>query len=191
MLLQDIMTHKYNFIAYDILYMYHESKEKFVNICRDICNKYYKNMKIGVLHNQYINLPTEFRLNKSTIFIESKKLINGKTEKIFICNLYNFLSYTVIPCYKLPKRNYFLTDSIISQKFNYINLIYLNVIKSSKIENITKYIQNNIYNTFVQLENGFINNYDIEWVGIYRDEDYDIIKYNQKNKNENNFEIII
>jgi hypothetical protein len=115
--------------------------------------------------------------------------------KIYLINLYNTGSYDPLPCYLQSKQNIYDSHPFIKLRFLLLELNVLNMLEVSTANLQTEDYRNQIGNLIKNICNQILKSYDdkpLTWIGFFRDEEYDKIKYNQlHNTGQNNlFELV-
>jgi hypothetical protein len=133
--------------------------------------------------------PNDFRMKKFTFSMEKNKF------KIYLINLYNTGSYDPLPCYLQSKQNIYDSHPFIKLRFLLLELNVLNMLEVSTANLQTEDYRNQIGNLIKNICNQILKSYDdkpLTWIGFFRDEEYDKIKYNQlHNTGQNNlFELV-
>ncbi len=165
--------------ALDIIYSKVVIKNTFYDIVKEIQSSYYKEYKCNMI-NHTINVPYDFRLKKSTVYLEKGK------HKIYLFNLFNNGCYEPIPCYLTPNKLYYVSHEFVKLRYYLLNYYTLTLFDMNNIVNnnfnaYKQFLLNRILATIGEYKKSY-NSSELQWVGIFRDIDYDKLKFNQSNR---------
>ena len=165
--------------ALDIIYSKLIIKNAFYDTVKEIQKTYYKDYKCYIV-NHTNNMPFDFRLKKSTIYFEKDK------SKIYLFNLFNNGCYVPLPCYLQQKQLYYNAHPFIKLRYYLMNYYTLTIFDTNNLvnNNFMAYKQF-LLSAITKQINSYYKSYDtseLKWVGIFRDEDYDKLKFNQSHR---------
>lgn len=120
---------------------------------------------LKIKEHVHFYIPNDFRLSKTTIYLQSK---DQKRSKIYLCNIFNSGTYEILPI--LKKYEVLIPDQLVILKFLYIDLFFADIHSHYR-----KIIADSIL--FI-LKTFHVQDGIIIWRGIYKDEGNDKINVN-------------
>lgn len=151
---------------YNTIHLLYENDNIFIslkNILKDILLKLNIKGDIIIKNDNNLYIINDFRLKKTTIYLNMYNSNYKNNNKLILINCYNLLTYNIIPIINN------IPHPIIILKFLIINTIY--IILFSKNKNMLYQNINLIYDI---LNTDFIFNEKYKFIGIFKNEELDL-----------------
>lgn len=158
--------------AMGILYKDRQSKDALVECVKSIVAQSFKHLTFKTFYQADFEIPYDFRMRKHSCFVVDKET----RQNTYILNMYNSASYEVIPCTRVIFGDQYINIAhpIIKLRLLYIDMFIIETKMASA--------SNNVFHSKLVKAYDEVCRYDKYplWVGVFVDELYDKIKFNQK-----------
>ncbi len=178
------LNYNESYVAIDVLYSQNQDKDTFIDMCRQQCSNHNDYaFKYTITHN--VDAPGDFRLKKYILLLEKKNRKANGPDKIYLFNLYGLGTYNIIPC--ISDQKTIEAHPLISIRFRLLGaaavLATYNNTRNAYLEKLlSEYLRDMLFIS-KRLSDKY-DTFNVTWWGMFKDEDYDKIKYNQFHRHE-------